>query len=218
MSFLPLNNGELFFVGEDAKTAIYELLKEKTRKLGHKMSFKEAISDPEMVHPNQYAYFFGSFDKAAEMAWREVQDAIEDDDDENNIVKIPAARLEEMRARRKEKGEPEEQKQEKPRQRPPHFLNWAQRSSPWEKKRRAPTKKEPPSNSDQSRVKYKREEVIVKLSEFYYVNDCHLPSVADCNMHSHGLPSDTKMLQLFGTRDHWLEIIKEYDNHASSEK
>ena len=213
MSFLPLNNGELFFVGEDAKTAIYELLKEKTRKLGHKMSFDEASSDPEMVKPNQYTYYFKSFKEAARMAWNEVQDDAEDDD-EYNIIKVPAARLEEMRARRKQG---QEQKQDEPRKRPPHYLSWAQRSSPWENKRKKASEKKPPDNPNLSRAKYDRDEVIKNLSEFYNKHG-ELPSVADCSMHAHGLPSDTKMLQLFGTRDKWLRIINEYNDRASSEK
>lgn len=213
MSFLPLNNGGLFSVGEDAKTAIYELLKEKTRKLGHKMSFKEAISDPEMVHPNQYAYFFGSFDKAAEMAWGEVQDAIEDDNDENNIVKIPAARLEEMRARRKEQNE-EEAKQNKPQQRPHHYLSWAQRSSPWENRKRASAQRKPPSNPNPSRVKYDKNDVIKNMSEFYQKHG-ELPKVADCNMGRNHLPSYTTLCKLFGTKDHWMEVIEKNAKESS---
>lgn len=212
MSFLPLNNGENFFVGEDAKTAIYNLLTEKTKNLDHKMSFKEACDDPEMVHPNQYAYFFGSFDKAAEMAWREAQSSTEDDDD--IVIKVSSAKLEEMRARQKaRKG----QEKEKPQRKPTNYLSWAQRSSPWENRKKVREQKKPPSNPDPSRVKYDRNEVIKNLSEFYYKYG-GLPTVAECNLGMHNLPSDTMMRQLFGTRDHWLEIIKENNSHTSSKK
>ncbi len=213
MSFLPLNNGESFFVGEDAKTAIYDLLVEKTRELGHKMSFKEACDDPEMVYPNQYAYYFGSFGKAAEMAWREAQDGTEDNDDDDDecIVKISSAKLEEMKIRQ-EKG----QKKDKPRERPPRFLSWPKRRTEVGNNK-ASTPRKSPDDLNPLRVKYGKEKAIEILSEFYQEHD-RMPTVAECRLRVHGLPSDETLRQYFGTRKEWLIEVKKNIALSSDEE
>lgn len=50
-----------------------EQLIKATASVGHKLSFKEASEYPGLPEPNTYAYFWRSFDNAAETAWRKVR-------------------------------------------------------------------------------------------------------------------------------------------------
>lgn len=61
------NNGEKFF-SEKPEIDLMKQLVERTISAGHMLSFKEASEDPEMVQPNRYAFYFGSFSKAARIA------------------------------------------------------------------------------------------------------------------------------------------------------
>ncbi|MDO4612428.1 MAG: hypothetical protein Q4B29_03160 [Candidatus Saccharibacteria bacterium] len=50
-----------------------EQLVEKTRSLGRQATFKDVKDDATMAPPNDYAFYHGSFDDAAEIAWRTVK-------------------------------------------------------------------------------------------------------------------------------------------------
>lgn len=67
--FFSQNNGDKFST-EDPKKDLMDLLVEKTISAGHMLSFKEVSEDPEMVCPNNYAFYFGSFSEAANITWR----------------------------------------------------------------------------------------------------------------------------------------------------
>ena len=52
------------------KKKLFEKLVEKTKGLGHQVSFSEMKEDPAMPDPNLYAYYYGSFSEAAIEAYR----------------------------------------------------------------------------------------------------------------------------------------------------
>lgn len=56
---------------ENPKKQLMKMLVEKTRDVGHVLSFREACEDPDMIDPNNYAFYFGSFREAAKLAWKE---------------------------------------------------------------------------------------------------------------------------------------------------
>lgn len=70
--FFSKNNGELFGV-TDPKKDLLDLLVKKTMQCGHMITFDEASADPDMVKPNSYAFYFGSYSVAAEKAWKIVK-------------------------------------------------------------------------------------------------------------------------------------------------
>ena len=60
---------------ENPKKQLMKMLIDKTRDVGHLLSFREACEDPNMIDPNNYAFYFGSFREAAELAWRKVSES-----------------------------------------------------------------------------------------------------------------------------------------------
>ena len=65
------NNGGKYTTGHP-EVDLMDLLVVKTAALGHMLTFSEAAADPDMVTPNSYAYYFGSFSEAAKQAWQKV--------------------------------------------------------------------------------------------------------------------------------------------------
>ena len=57
---------------ENPREELMEMLVNKTRAVGHMVSFKEASEDPDLVDPNNFAFYYGSFSEAAAIAWRKV--------------------------------------------------------------------------------------------------------------------------------------------------
>lgn len=53
---------------ESLKNSLFEKLMQKTKELGRRVSFSEMQEDPAMPNPNQYAFYYGSFDEASKMA------------------------------------------------------------------------------------------------------------------------------------------------------
>ena len=49
---------------------LYDALLAKIKELGRKPTFAEVKEDQNMPHPNDYAYYFGSFTEAAEEVWK----------------------------------------------------------------------------------------------------------------------------------------------------
>ena len=66
--FFDKNNGDKLSTNSPEKD-LMDLLVDRTISAGHMLSFKEASEDPEMVKPNSYAFYFGSFSDAARTAW-----------------------------------------------------------------------------------------------------------------------------------------------------
>ncbi len=136
MTFLKLNNGDEILIKEDAKKELLLLLKERTRELGHQMSFEEAEKDPKMVHPNQLtAYCGGTFGEHATKAWWEVEEENQDDDDKP-AIKLSEERLAEIRANPKKDpwAEIKARQQPKPRYYSNYWTRKPSRESPGKKK------------------------------------------------------------------------------------
>ena len=49
---------------------LYNALLAKIEQLGRKPTFAEVKEDQNMPEPNDYAYYFGSFTKAADEVWK----------------------------------------------------------------------------------------------------------------------------------------------------
>ena len=71
MVSLKTNQEKLVF-SENPQVEMMDLLVEKTRALGRIVTFSDATNDPDFFKPNQYAFYYGSFEKAALEAWRRV--------------------------------------------------------------------------------------------------------------------------------------------------
>ena len=61
-------NGGGVFQATNPQEDLMNLLVQKTKELGHEVSFSEAKEDPNFVQPNSYAYYFDSFGRAAKRA------------------------------------------------------------------------------------------------------------------------------------------------------
>lgn len=71
------NNGKFEDVDdENSKRGLLNYLVRKSELAGHQLSFEEAKADPEMISPNEFAFYFGSFLEAAEQAWDQVRHAM----------------------------------------------------------------------------------------------------------------------------------------------
>ncbi len=71
-----LNNGDIIRINDarSEKETLLDLLAEKTKAVGHQLSWQEASSIPDMVKPREFInYGFSSFDDAAETAWLKVK-------------------------------------------------------------------------------------------------------------------------------------------------
>lgn len=69
---ITLNDGSGFY-SENPHRDLMDRLIEKTMTTGHMLSFDEASSDPKMVKPNHYAFYYGSFSEASQAAWAKVK-------------------------------------------------------------------------------------------------------------------------------------------------
>lgn len=70
--FFEKNDGSNFGTNNPKKDFM-NLLVEKTKAAGHMFSFDEASADPDMIKPNSYAFYYGSYTAAAEIAWSKVR-------------------------------------------------------------------------------------------------------------------------------------------------
>ena len=71
--WLSFNSGEKYLSSNNPSKDLMDLLVDKTRTAGHRLTFKEANSDPKMFRLYHYATYFVTFESAAEMAWQKVQ-------------------------------------------------------------------------------------------------------------------------------------------------
>ena len=71
-----LNNEEVIKINDarSEEETLIDLLAEKTKVVGHQLSWREASSIPDMVKPREFInYGFSSFDDAAKAAWLKVK-------------------------------------------------------------------------------------------------------------------------------------------------
>ena len=84
---ITLNDGSGFY-SENPHRDLMDKLIEKTLAAGHMLSFDEASSDPKMVKPNHYAFYYGSFMEASQAAWAKVR-AIKAEKDQPEPKRAP---------------------------------------------------------------------------------------------------------------------------------
>lgn len=70
---IPLNDSSYYF-SEDPKKDLMDKLVTYTLKAEHQLSFDEASKIPEMYKPNYYAFYYGSFQEAARIAWKKARE------------------------------------------------------------------------------------------------------------------------------------------------
>ena len=66
---IELNDGT-YFLSDNPKDDLMNILVKKTTEAGHLLTFDEASSDLAMIQPNFYAFYYGSFSEAAQKAWK----------------------------------------------------------------------------------------------------------------------------------------------------
>ena len=66
------NDGSVFFA-ENPKQDMMNKLIEKTYEARHLLTFEEASEDPQMIPPNSYAFYYGSYREAAWIAWQKAK-------------------------------------------------------------------------------------------------------------------------------------------------
>lgn len=81
------NGGYLYLISPGEQ--LMKMLVDKTRTVGHMLSFREARDDPEMADPNNYAFYFGSFNEAAQIAWKKAQKIQQKTDTSGSSIIIP---------------------------------------------------------------------------------------------------------------------------------
>ena len=174
--FFDKNNGEKFST-ENPERDLMDLLIEKTKILGHMLTFTEASEDPEMVQPNNYAFYFGSFGEAAKIAWRRAKPP---DSSPDGLTEYGSKVVEALRKTRQLTGKPYRRE-----------VNWMSEFK--ERKRRV------------KGVRWTMQEARDALSEFYKQFD-RLPSQEDVK-HSDILPSWGVLAKYLGPKSEWQAII-----------
>ena len=69
---IPLNDGS-GLLSSNPKNDSMELLIKKTLAVGHPLTFDEVRQDAKMIQPNFYAFYYGSFHEAAQIAWKKAR-------------------------------------------------------------------------------------------------------------------------------------------------
>lgn len=175
--FFDKNNGDKFST-ENPEKDLMDLLIRKTISAGHKLSFIEASNDPEMVQPNSYAFYFGSFDEAAGIAWLRARPPNSGSDGLTDKGRKLVRALKEIR-----------QTTGKPYRRE---VNWM--SEPQETKNKG------------KGSRYTIEEVKAVLVDFYNRTK-RLPVQKDTQKYNSGLPSWGTMIRFLGPKSGWQGIV-----------
>lgn len=175
--FFDKNNGDKFGA-ERPKEDLLALLVEKTKALGRMLTFADASEDPEMVQPNNYAYYFGSFGNAAEIAWRRVRPP-------NSVL----GGLTEQGRKLVKALKRTHQAIEKPCGREVNRMAMVQ-----EEKQKG------------KGARYTAEEVKIALMDFYNRTG-RLPGLKDTQRYDSGLPSWGTMIKFLGPKANWRGVI-----------
>ena len=175
--FFDKNNGDKFST-EKPEEDLLTLLVEKTKALGHMLTFAEASADPEMVQPNNYAYYFGSFGEAAAIAWRRARSP---NSGSGGLTDHGCKAVEALKQHHQIMGRPYGKE-----------VNWM--SEFLENERR------------DKGVRYSAEQVKQILIDFHQRTG-RLPKQTDVADRSNGLPSWTAMINHLGPKSGWQDII-----------
>lgn len=175
--FFSKNNGDKFGT-ENPEKDLMDLLVEKTISAGHMLSFQEASNDPEMVQPNNYAFYFESFSNATRIAWLKARPSING--------RIGSA--EQTRKTATMSGKTH-QHTEIPRRKE---VIWMSESKEEKQKGKG--------------ARYTVEEVKSILVDFYSRTK-RLPSQKDAQEYGSGLPSWGTLIKFLGPKSGWQAII-----------
>ena len=175
--FFDKNNGDKFST-EKPEEDLLSLLIEKTKACGHMLTFAEASADPEMVQPNSYAYYFGSFSEAAKIAWRRARTSISD---LSGLTEQGVKTVEALKKIRQITGEPYRRE-----------VNWM---SEFQEK-----------GHKGKGARYTIEEVKEALVSFYNRTG-KLPGQNDTKKYDSGLPSWGTLTRFLGPKSGWKAII-----------
>lgn len=175
--FFSKNNGDKFGAEKPEKD-LMDLLVEKTISAGHMLSFQEASSDPEMVQPNNYAFYFGSFSDAAKIAWLKARPSIN-----GQIGSVePTLKTATMSGKTHQHTEIPRRKE----------VIWMSESKEEKQKGKG--------------ARYTVEEIKSILVDFYSRTK-RLPSQKDAQEYSSGLPSWGTLIKFLGPKSGWQAII-----------
>lgn len=177
--FFDKNNGDKYST-EKPEEDLMNLLVEKTKALGRMLTFADASNDPEMVQPNNYAYYFGSFGQAAEIAWRRARSS-----------NSSSSGLVEQRRKPAEATKPIYQISKEPCRKEVNCMDVVQE----EKQRKG------------KGARYTAKEVKSALVAFYNRTK-RLPSPKDAQKYDSGLPSWGTMIKFLGPKAGWQAIIE----------
>lgn len=195
MLFLPLNNGEVYPIDGDTGKTLFKLLLDKTKLLGHKMSFNEALNDPEMIAPNQYAFYFESFEMAAQTAWEEIEAQMDNhvDDEDAAFINYDKSRAEEVK-----------REKQKERERSLALARQSRQEHLEAKSKSKATTARKNGRSPSSRSKATAKDAL----EQFYQRYGRLPTTAECDNVEKNLPSYQVLRRYFGTKEDWLQMVR----------
>ena len=175
--FFSKNNGDKFGT-ENPEKDLMDLLVEKTISAGHMLSFQEASNDPEMVQPNNYAFYFESFSNATRIAWLKARPSIN-----GQIGSV------EQTSKTATMSGKTHQHTEIPRRKE---VIWMSESKEEKQKGKG--------------ARYTVEEVKSVLVDFYSRTK-RLPSQKDAQEYDSGLPSWGTLIKFLGPKSGWQAII-----------
>ncbi|MBR3204546.1 hypothetical protein IKF81_02605 [Candidatus Saccharibacteria bacterium] len=69
LAVIVLNSGKVIYTEQSIRKVIMELLEKFAAELNRPPSFSEVKQNPDLPNPNDYAFYFGSFDSAAKAAY-----------------------------------------------------------------------------------------------------------------------------------------------------
>lgn len=175
--FLNKNNGDKFST-ENPEKDLMDLLIEKTKTLGHMLTSTEASEDPEMVQPNNYAFYFGSFSEAAKIAWRRAKPP---SSSSGGLTEYGRKVVEALRKTRQLTGKPYRRE-----------VNWMSEFQEREHRGKG--------------ARYTVEEVKKALVDFYNRTG-KLPNQNDTRKYDSGLPSWGTLTRFLGPKSGWMAIV-----------
>ena len=196
--FLNRNDGGKFCVGDDPKGMMMKLLVKKTIAAGHVLTFNEAKNDPEMIEPNSYAYYYGSFAEAAKEAWGiATKHQPELEHSRSSWVLIPNTRV----------GRPDDADSK-------HFNLPTKKLSPSEEllKQQARIERKrcrqlAREDARKEREESKRRNLLIWLTNYYKQNGA-LPTQLDVRR-DRSLPTWYMLTKWLGSKADWLALVEE---------
>lgn len=173
---------------ENPMEELMEMLVEKTLALGHMVSFREACEDPDLVDPNSYAFYYGSFSEATKIAWKKANDPRRDESNKElpNTVTISTPNSK----------KPSYNKASYPK--PHNYTNPNVYKGPLLGKR---------SEQTRGRTRKYTYEGLKQIIVDFYKETGRLPKQSEVATNAN-LPSWATLYKILGNREEWYRIIK----------